>query len=539
MSDPQALFSRVSKLALHAVLAALGVAIFARAWFGAISRPVSIGSPLNVEACFALAGFALLAFTARAATQVTPIRTRFDVTAAASVFMIAIGAFAGTSGWYFLSDDFLLLRHAQAPLSALQMRLLMTTPGGDGHFGPLVYIFNALCWRAAGSSLAVWHWVGYAIHAVNCVLVYALAAALGYQVRARILSSALFAIHASRPEAVVWVTARFDLLSTLCVLAGLLCLLRGCRAIHPRRGIYFSVAILFMVSGMLMKESAFAFPLLAMLLIAVRCKNPVKEIPVAVVMCTVAAVVFIYRWTLFGGIGGYLDASGRSQFLSLTPLVAVKSLGLRLWSSLFFPINWTIPVSKLLAAVTGAYIVVLAVLFYSGATRRGFIASIGFTLLAALPIISRLLIPADMEGARILYLPSVGFCLLAGSLVERIPERAAYIAMAAILIFHGVALRHNLAPWESASRTLRQSCQAVAACAARGTGKAVVIGLPRKIDGAYVFANGFPECVEMQPGGEGARVELRGQIPQNENRAADSCVFAWDSADRSLRRIVP
>jgi len=539
MSAPQVFFSRLSKLALHAVLAALGIAIFARAWFGAITKPVSIGAPLNVEACFALAGFALLALTARAADRITPIRSRFDITAAASVFMIAIGAFAGTSGWYFLSDDFLILRHAQAPLSALQMRLLMTTPGGDGHFGPLVYVFNALCWMAAGSSLAAWHWVGYSIHAVNCVLVYALAAALGYQVRARILASALFAIHASRPEAVVWITARFDLLSTFCVLSGLLCLLRGCQAIHTRRAVWFSIAILFMAAGMLMKESAFAFPLLAILLMAVRSRNPVKEIRVAVAMCAVAAVVFIYRWTLFGGIGGYLNASGRSQFLSLTPLVVLKSLGLRLWSSVFFPINWTIPVGKLLAAVTGAYIVVLAVLFYSGATRRRLIAGIGFTLLAALPIVSRLLIPADMEGARILYLPSVGFCLLAGSLVERIPERAAYIAMAAILLFHGVALRHNLGPWESASRTVRQSCQAAAACAARGTGKVVVIGLPRKIDGAYAFANGFPECVEMQPGGEGAHVELRDQIPRDENQAADSCVFTWDSADRSLRRIVP
>ncbi len=510
------------RVALAALVAAMGTAVFAQAWFG--ERLIPTRAVLNLEGFFALAAMFLVALGAHAAERTASTAwSRRDLALASLAAAIAIGAFASTRGFYFVSDDFLTLDHAQAHFSAAWLWQLLTTPGGDGHFGPLVYLFNMLCWRWFHADYAAWHWVGYAIHAVNCVLVYALASALGYALRARMLAAALFAIHASRPEPVVWVTAHFDLLSTFCVLAALLCLLRGLAS--SRRAVYFAAMLVFMVAGMLSKEAAFAFPFLALLLIATRSKNARREIPVAATICAVAAAVFIYRWILFAGIGGYLDASGRPQFLSLTPLVVLKSLGLRLWSSLFFPVNWSVPPGKLLAAAMAAYIIALAALFFSAPiARRRVLETVGFTFFAALPIVSRLLIPADTEGSRILYLPSIGLCLLAGALIEHLRVKTAYAAAAAILIFHAAALRHNLLPWATASTTVRQTCQAVAACKRPD---AKVIGLPRKIDGAYTFANGFAECVAMQPGAH-VRVDENSQ---------DGCVFTWDESANRVREL--
>ncbi|HTS77283.1 MAG TPA: hypothetical protein VMG40_13810 [Bryobacteraceae bacterium] len=510
-------------LALAALLAVIGMAIFARAWLGH-SPLIPTRTVLNLEGFFALAAIILVTLGAHGADRsASTAWSRRDLALASLVAVLAIGAFASTRGFYFVSDDFLTLDHAQAHFSLAWLRQLLTTPGGDGHFGPLVYLFNLLCWRRFHADYAAWHWVGYAIHAVNCVLVYALASALGYAMRARMLASALFAIHGSRPEPVVWITAHFDLLSTFCVLAALVCLLRGLAS--SRRAIYFAAMLLFMVAGMLSKEAAFACPFLALLLIATRSKNARREIPIAAAICAVAAAVFMYRWILFGGIGGYLDASGRPQFLSLTPLVVVKSLGLRLWSSLFFPLNWSVPVGKFLAVAMAVYVAALTALFFSAAiSRRRVIETVGFTFFAALPIVSRLLIPADAEGSRILYLPSIGLCLLAGTLIENLRRKAAYTAAAAILIFHADALQHNLLPWAAASATVRQTCQAVATCKRPA---AKVIGLPRKIDGAYTFANGFAECVAMQPGA---------QVRVDEN-SQDACVFTWDESAKTVRQL--
>lgn len=519
---------RAARIALLALLAILGLAIFARAWHGVLPEPVAIRSPLNIEAIFALAAIALAATRLR---QSAPAAAQpAGMTGAAAVALLALLAFARTSHFYFVSDDFLILRHAQAQWSAAWLRWLFSTPGGDGHFGPLVYVFNVLTSRTLGDSPAAWHWAGDVIHAANCVLVYAMAAMLGYARPARLFAAALFAIHGSRPEAVVWITARFDLLSTFFVLLGLLSLLHGLRA-QSHRALYFSLAILSMIAGMLSKEAAYAFPLLALLLIATRCENPRKELPAAIAICTTAAAVFLYRWTLFGGIGGYLDPSGRPQFLGLTPLVVLKSLGLRLWSSLFFPLNWTVPIGAFLALATGIYVIALALLAAkASATRRTLIEAAGFTLLAALPIVSRLLIPLDAEGSRILYLPSVGFCLLAACLIQHAGARTAYSGAAAILLFHAAALRHNLGPWAAQSNMLHNACQAVAACT-RDSGKAVLLDAPRKADGVYTFANGFEECVRMQPGAEHARVILNAPADP-----ATDCVFSWDPGTKTLKR---
>ncbi len=561
---------RRCSLALIALLAAFAAAIVAQAWSPALLPPRLL---LNIEAFFALTALALGALSASLLKKgtdysvprrelckppgavgvdraVCPLfqqardaslfqqagarfsQTRGDIFAAALISLGAIAAFASTRNFYFVSDDFLILGHAQAHWSLAWLRTLMTTPGGDGHFGPLVYIFNTLNWRAAGSDASAWHWTGYAIHAINCALVYALAAALGYALGARIFASALFAIHASRPEAVVWITARFDLLSTVFVLAALLCLLRGMRAARIARLAYFAATLLFMTAGMLSKEAAFAFPLLALLLIATQSKQPLRQWPAAISICAVAAVIFAYRWTLFGGIGGYLDASGRPQFLSLTPIVIAKSLGLRLWASLFFPVNWTLPIPKILAVSTALYALALAILFHSGASKRRMFEAATFTFLSALPVVSRLLISTDLEGSRILYLPSIGFCLLIAALIESVDWKITSAAAAAILIFEAAALRHNLTAWENASNIVRQSCQAVAECALRANGAASVIALPRKVDGVYTFANGFPECVAMQPGASQVQVKMS---DHETDRA--QCAFTWDAANRRLRQI--
>lgn len=519
---------RFAPSALTILLAILTLAIFARAWHGVLPQPVAIRSPLNLEAIFALAAVALAALRVRA-SNLQPHPAPIDFTGPAIAAALAILAFARTSGFYFVSDDFLILLHARAQWSAAWLRWLFSTPGGDGHFGPLVYVFNVLSSRLFGPTLAAWHWISFAIHAVNCVLVYALAAALGYARRSGLFCAALFAIHGSRPEAVVWITARFDLLSTLFVLLGLLALLKSLHATQPARAILLAAALVCMTAGMLSKESAYAFPMLALLLIATQSKNPIRHWPAALAMCLTAAAVFAYRWTLFNGIGGYLDPSGRPQFLSLTPLVILKSLALRLWSSLFFPVNWTIPMGALLALAIAIYMAALTILCARArADRRPLIEAAAFIVLAALPVVSRLLIPMDTEGSRILYLPSVGFCLLAACLADHANARIAIAGAAAILVFHAAALAHNLEPWARESAMVHDTCQAVAACA-RETGKAAIIGAPRKVDGVYTFANGFEECVRMQPGAQNAQVVLRDAAHPD-----DTCVFTWNADRQTL-----
>ncbi len=490
------------------LLAILGAAISARACFDVFSGR----SPINIEAAFALLWLISLAFKWQTfPASEDKLLARRDYISMAILAILAMAAFGWTSRFNFIADDFVLLKHAQAPWR-------FDTAGKDGFLRPLGYLFNTLCWKWFAANAAEWHWMGYAIHAINCVLVYALASAMGYSLRARTIAASLFAFHGTRPEAVVWIAGRFDLLSTFAVLLSLVLVA------HPKRNVLLPAVLVLMTAGLLTKESAFAFPFLAVLVI----EHPRKHVAILLTIFAVAGAVFLYRWSIQGGIGGYTGAFGRPEIMSMTALTVLKALALRLWSVLFFPIDWARQAGKFLASATVVYVVALVTLFWtSPVSRRKLIQGIGFTLLAALPVVSRLLIGADMEGSRVLYLPSVGFCLMLGWMLGGVDMRLAGALTAAILLFQVAALWHNLEIWDSASKTVHAACLSVARCPS----SSLVTGLPRAIEGVNAFGNGFPECVAMQSGGE---VDLT-----QRDGVSYSCVFSWDPAKMELRQLRP
>lgn len=129
-------------------------------------------------------------------------------------------------------------------------------------------------------------------------------------------------------------------------------------------------------------------------------------------------------------------------------------------------------------------------------SRRRLIFPLGFVLITALPPLYLLLIGLDLQGARLLYLPSVGFCLLLGMATEKMSSRMQFILPLILIGFQLAALGHNLERWESASKKAKAACIAAVQCCSPAAAK--VVGLPESLDGVYFFANGFPECIEIQ-----------------------------------------
>ncbi len=147
----------------------------------------------------------------------------------------------------------------------------------------------------------------------------------------------------------------------------------------------------------------------------------------------------------------------------------------------------------------------------------------------SLPALQQMCIGADLEKSRQLYLPSIGSALLLGVLGQDLRARPALYA--AILGFQAAALWHNIDLWKYAAAKSRPACAAAAACA-RQSGRALIIGMPRSLNGVYFFANGFPTCVESELGAP-AQIEMRTTDPQQEGNA---CTLSWDSATDTLKR---
>lgn len=381
--------------------------------------------------------------------------------AAALIGLIAI-AFRGGINVAFLSDDYVLAALAANPPAAWWR--LFAEPGGDGFFRPLGYLSMYATGWIAGDDARTWHAAALAIHTVSALLVWRLSSLLMPPARAWIAAS-LFAIHASRPEAVVWIAGRFDLVATMFVLLGL-------SAFAERRTRAAAICTLL---AALSKESGFAFPFLAMIWARLEGDSWRQGVSRNRPLIAVALAAFAYRWWILGGIGGY--AGG------LSLVAAAKALFVRLWVVLAFPVNWSRPLSFAAAAALAALLVSL--LFFRALPRPLFAL---FTIMSALPAVQQLLIGDDLQKARLLYLPALGFCWMMAASV-RLP--LAGIA----LWFHFAVLQHNVAIWRSVGEQAEASCAHNARLLQSG---AQLREEPGSIHGVYFFANGLRECVEAR-----------------------------------------
>ena len=457
----------------------MGAVVAARMLFGPFHFSfISVTVPLNPAGLFGLGITALLLMQVPAKSFSWPRGGAMAL--ALAVAVVTIFALRRAFAIYFLSDDFAVVKIGTG-WTAASYRYILTHGGGDGFFRPVGFIVVALTGRWAHLDPVNWHaWV-LAIHAANSVLVMFLARRLGASALAAAFAGVLFGIHGTRPEAAVWIAGQFDLLATFFVLLGFLLftLLDSQKTI---RLILHASALACFMLAVLCKESAFIFPLFVAGYVLWKRQPLVWTIPYFVL----AAILFTYRWSLFGGIGGYIDpATGRPAAFSLGIGSTLKAIAVRLWTSLYFPINWSRDPSLLVALLAIAYMG--AMLWLARRTRpaQPLWPAVVAILIACIPPLSLLSGSPTLTGTRVLYLPSVWFAILLALAVDGLSGRARYAVAAVALLFQFAALQHNLDFWDQASAQVKAACT---------SGNAE---LPPFIQGVPALANGRQECLEI------------------------------------------
>ena len=165
--------------------------------------------------------------------------------------------------------------------------------------------------------------------------------------------------------------------------------------------------------------------------------------------------------------------------------------------------------------------------------RRGLhpIVMIGLVIAAALPAQHLLLIGADLNGARVLYLPVLGFSLFWGFLVEGCPPGTGRALLTTgLVLFQLIALEHNLSIWREVAFLAQRTCEATGEELRRDPRNIVVYGLPATRKGIYFLQNGFRQCIAMTTGQDMNRVSILEDDPRVPQNAR---FFSWN--DRSAR----
>lgn len=480
---------------LVAAAAVASVLLCVRAWLGPFDwGPVHVNSPLVAEGVFAVSVMALLLLGGKNAgdAAVPSASGGKPLLPLAAALCLIVVAFAWNLHDPFLADDYIMV--TQAPANLQSIARLFHTPGGDGSFRPVTQLYFGLAGAWAGWEPWRWHLLDLARHVLDCGLLFALIWILWRNSFVAFAATVLFGLHGTRPEAVTWNAASCDSLAVFFALAALLCVFRS--PADRISLVSLALANVFVALAILCKESAYATPvLLAAFAVAagrLRQRPVVKALASTALVCV---VMFAYRWVLFRGPGGYLNpATGRPQIMSLKLVSTGKALLVRLWSILLFPVDWHAQKTELLLPAVLLACVFLYLAWTRGYPRTPVRVLLAATAVALVPGIHLAVIGETALGSRILYLPSLAFCVawahVLGSMQSR---RLRNWALAAVIACLGFGLAHNLRQWRQNALTADATCTEVASNPPRP-----LPAMPAELHGVFFLGGGFPYCVAMK-----------------------------------------
>lgn len=438
----------------------------------------------------------------------------------------------------FVGDDFMILHRLRLLAGPSDVLAFF---GGEffEYYRPLGFLAHALDYGVAGADPRQYHVTNILLHTVNAVLVLLVGRRLSPHSLAGPVSALLFALHASNHEAVMWISARFDLLATTFALAALAWMMRRDRSRHLP-AILFGLAVL-------SKESAVALPLAAAGWAVFRLHSGAADTVRRMAPWLLALAVCAIMRQVGGGVSA-AGGPGRlpKLFVFAALLVAVVMLAGGRWTTLR---EWMRRSRVWIALGLCALLVALAAAaaFSSGPPGRFAaekLAVTGFALfhlispiievsdtpfylnpssdmywaggvLAAALVASLLLafwqplvdddrmwflgilliatllpVSALTEGKRYLYLPSAAVALIAGVLVAELRGTRLKLAVAAVMIVLTVSvveITAKIRDWKWAGALAAEGARLVdsALAPACGAGHVVFLTSPVAIRGVY------------------------------------------------------
>jgi tetratricopeptide (TPR) repeat protein len=392
-----------------------------------------------------------------------------------------------------------------------------------------------------GPHPAGYHWVNFALHAVNIALVYLLGLLLFQETRLNqrlaLALAAVWAVHPVITESVTNIVGRADLLAGFGVLAGLLCHVHGGAASLWRKLAWLSGLALAVTIGLFSKESAVVV-LAAMVIYDLAFHQTWRARAAGYLALAAPFLIFFYVRSqalarLPSALVPFVDNPLVGADFWTARLTAIKVIGKYLWL-LVWPSRLSCDYSynqiplftwgdwqALLAVAACAALAAVAVVCY----RRGkpVFFFIAFFFAALAPTSNLAILIGTIMAERFLYLPSIAFagCLVVAvySACRRLPRVAPAVLALVCVAFAARTYTRNfdwfddLSLWTSAVKVCPGSYKTYSSLATdlialreagpdravgeAGQSLAILDSLPDQRNIAAVYANaGF--CYRMK-----------------------------------------
>ncbi len=354
------------------------------------------------------------------------------------LLMCSLLVFVPNLSGYFLADDFVLLSWTRAG-SALDVAAFFD-PNTTWFYRPGVKVIYWLGQSVFGLHAAPFHLFSLLLHGANGYLIYKLIARPATDRMGWIMGLAaalLFLLNPHHAETVSWIAAIGDLLGTFCILSSLLLFLRFRE--NPRLYYLIGSLVLFTI-GLFTRETVVVLPVLILLTLLtlgdnmkaispgastpLRSRNPVGLRDLLLLGAYLVPLLLYSALQLVGRGGETPLARGGLQFRALN--ADFIALGVMDY------VHGLVPGGNLMAGlpldtlrvvvwVELAAIALLAMALWRLMWR---VTLFGLGWLMITPL---LFVFFNAPTDRYFYLPSIGYAIVAGSLVARIPRVAIWL----------------------------------------------------------------------------------------------------------------
>lgn len=318
-------------------------------------------------------------------------------------------------------------------------------------------------------------------------------------------AAALFAVFPTQSEAVAWILARADLVSTFFLLLSLYFFV----AKHDKT----ILSLAAFLACLLSKETAISLPLIifALSITLSQAQTAKQKIVQASKETAPYLVVFacylVWRYLAIGKlIGGYVGSIGERLYENF--FARWVSSG-SLWQ-LLHPFNQAIfaenhilrLILRLLYALAGVLIIISTTIDQKlPSKQKPIYFALAFLLATMLPNFQVWGLSSSMSGSRIAYLPSVGLALLIVFSVYilspkllpfksgPLPKTTSQLALVALILTFACITNGNNVAWLNSAKMIRELKSSVESEVARLADgqKLVVFNLPSRVDGAFTF----------------------------------------------------
>ena len=405
----------------------------------------------------------------------------------------------------FLSDDFVLATHA---------RRWQIGPVTPALFRPL----PLLVWAAllnGGAGAPTLHLVNIVLHGTNAFLTARVVARWVHDRTWSLLAGLVMLTAPLAPEAVVWCSGVFDLFATTLVL---LCVLIARRYDdHPSVATRIAFVAVGLAAVASKETAAVAAGLVLVDAWARRAVSRALLVDIGALVGTVGVFGLVRLASAFGPARPPLS----KYLLQRAVFGSVGGLAVPWHVDVIRGLPW-LPILGVLAVL---YLVTVFLLGPGSMQRtKCALAAALWILLPIVPVFPIFFIAPDLQAARYLYLPLVGWAALLAVVasephVGRYQQGGSRVAILGLVVITAYGAMRHQEPWREAAR-MRDRVEASALDVRSSTCPTMTVShVPDSVRGAYVFRNGVPEAFEH---------DLRLNV--SVGHEAGPCAFLWSDA---------